>query len=93
MAAVLRLSRAVVLGSRVVSCGLGCSVAGGTLVPRLEIKPASSALQDGFFFFLKKIFKLIQFFKLKDNCFTEFCCFLSNLQKGEDICIPMADSC
>ena len=28
-----------------------------------------------------------------DNCFTEFCCFLLNLQKGRDICMPMANSC
>ena len=37
--------------------------------------PVSPALAGGFFFFF--------FFLLKDNCFTEFCCFLSNLNMDQ----------
>jgi len=31
------------------------------------------------FFLLYIFFKFVYFFLLKSNCFTEFCCFLSNL--------------
>ena len=32
---------------------------------------------------LLSIFKIYVFFKLKDGCFTEFCCFLSNLNMNQ----------
>ena len=33
--------------------------------------------------YLKEDFKRLYFFFLKDNCFTEFCCFLSNLNMNQ----------
>ena len=45
-----------------------------------EIQPMSigSPAQADFFFPI-----LFIFFLLKDNCFTEFCCFLSNISKNQ----------
>ena len=36
-----------------------------------------------FFFFCLSYFYSFNFFLLKDNCFTEFCCFLSNLNMNQ----------
>ena len=39
--------------------------------------------RDMCYFSLSLFFKLTFFFLLKDNCFTDFCCFLSNLNMNQ----------
>ena len=58
--------------------GFSCPVAYGIFLDQGKVERMSSALQGGFFFLFR-----FYLFLLKDNCCTEFCCFLSNLNMNQ----------
>ena len=58
----------------------GRFVSTGQLVYNLKMELFSF---DVYIFLVFEFFNIFKIFQLKYNCFTEFCCFLSNMNKNQ----------